>query len=88
MSQQTHRIIWNGIGLTVTYTPLKWGVIDHIEIETDNRQPLPITETGYKSCHIEPDCMADYDGPVAFVIEWLDLAAKEGRWHGAQLSLF
>lgn len=84
---ETHRLFWNSIGLTIRYTPNRWTVIDHIEIEADNRQPLPISETGYRSHFIDPGVIAAYGGALAFVTGWLDEAAELDGWHGAQLAL-
>lgn len=83
-----HNITWRGISLTVTFTPEKFGMIDHIEIMTAGRKPLPITETGYRSHFISVGAVQDYGGPVAFVTAWLDQEAKRVGWSGVQLSLF
>ena len=85
---ETHRLFWNGIGLTIRYTPLRWSVIDHIEIEADNRQPIPISETGYRSHFLNPGIVEAYGGALAFATGWLDETAELGGWRGAQLALF
>lgn len=85
---ETHRLFWNGIGLTIRYTPSRWTVIDHIEIEADNRQPIPISETGYYSHFLNPGIVAARGGILAFVIDGLDAAAELNSWRGAQLTLF
>lgn len=85
-SVQTVCAFWNGIGLTIRYTPQKWGVMDHLEIMSDNRQPLPITRTGYKSLFL---CPEELDRPpVDFVLWLLDNSAEAKDWSGDQLSLF
>ena len=84
----TYRARWQGIALSVTHTPGWLGTeIDHIEIQSDGRAPLPVTETGYRSHFMSAQDLAAYESPVAFVLLWLDDAASEG-WLGAQLSLF
>ena len=85
---EEHNITWRGIGLTVTFTPEKFGMIDHVEIMTAGRQPLPITETGYRSHFIAVGAVQDHGEPVAFVTAWLDHEAKRVGWSGVQLSLF
>ena len=42
----TYRLDWQGIGMTITHAHNQWGIIDHIEIRTDENRPIPITETG------------------------------------------
>lgn len=84
----THRLFWNGIGLTIRYAPSRWTLIDHIEIEADNRQPIPISETGYYSHFLNPGIVAARGGIVVFVIDGLEAAAALNGWHGAQLALF
>ena len=55
--------------------------------------PLPISETGYRS-HFCPGAEVDAaGGPVAYILAWLDAAARDSRWKAAdmarrQLSLF
>lgn len=84
---KTYRIDWQGIPLLVTHTPRYSGAVDHIEVQTEDGQPLPITETGYRSCFLCPEDLAEYESPAAFVRQWLDFAAEEG-WYGQQFSLF
>jgi hypothetical protein len=57
----TTMLIWNGIKIMVIHTPhyFKHAEVDHIELHAENRQKLPVTETGYRShfcheSHIEP----------------------------------
>lgn len=89
----TTMLIWNGIKIMVTHTPNYFTDIDHVELHAEDRQRLPITETGYKShfCHesqIEP-----YGSALAFVQAWLDHASQSREWRAhveasQQLSLF
>lgn len=85
---ETHRLFWDGIGLTIRHTRRRWTVIDHLEIEADNRQPLPITETGYRSHFLDPGIIDSCGGALALVSQWLDDAAAAGGWRGRQLALF
>ena len=47
-SAETYSTTWRGIAVTVTFTPKRFGLTDHIEIKTQNRRKLPVTETGYR----------------------------------------
>ena len=86
--KEQHKITWRGIALTITFTPDWLNVADHLEIETEARVPLPVTETGYRSHFMPVGSIAAYGGPVAFATGWLDHEAKRVGWSGAQLSLF
>lgn len=84
MEPQTYRFAWQGIGIEATYTPLRWGVIDHLEIRSINPPgaPLPITATGYRSHFHQPGTAEALGGDVAAqVIAWLDEeAATNPEW--------
>ena len=86
-------IEWEGRTLRLSYTPRRCTVIDHVEIVATDRQPLPITDTGYLSHFFGPvDPSLDLDEVAAFVIEWLDEEAKSDAWQhhlleARQLSL-
>jgi hypothetical protein len=86
--KEQHKITWRGIALTISFTPDWLSVADHLEIETEGRVPLPVTETGYRSHFMAKGSIESYGGPVAFVTDWLDSEAKRLGWSGAQLSLF
>lgn len=80
---QTYRFQWEGIEIEAIYSPIKWGVIAHLEIRSiqPERAPLPITETGYKS-HFHPCGTVEANGGdvVAQIIAWLDEAATKPEW--------
>lgn len=83
MEPQTYRFPWQGIEIEATYTPLKWGVIAHLETRSINpeRTPLPITKTGYRSHFHQPGTIEAHGGDVvAQVIAWLDEEAKKPAW--------
>lgn len=86
--KEQHKITWRGIALTISFTPDWLSVADHLEIETEERIPLPVTETGYRSHFMTRGSIKSYGGPVAFVTDWLDDEAKRLGWSGAQLSFF
>jgi len=89
------RVTWRGIGLEVRHCS-NWSAsvgIDHIEVVSVDRVPLPITGTGYKSHFISPERVAEIGTPVEYVIAWLDHEAESVEWRKAelesrQLSLF
>lgn len=85
---ETHQITWRGIGIEITFTPDKFGITEHVELRTKASAPLPVTETGYRSCFLVPGSVAERGGAVAFVTAWLDHEAKRTGWSGAQLLLF
>lgn len=87
---ETHSTTWRGIAMTVTFTPKRFGMADHIEIKAANKRPLPVTETGYRSHFMEAGTVAEHGGALAFVIAWLDHEAERTGWRDApqQLSLF
>jgi hypothetical protein len=80
---QTYRFQWEGIDIEATYTPVKWGVIAHLEIRSiqPERAPLPITETGYRS-HFHPCGTVEANGGdvVAQIRAWLDEEAAKPAW--------
>lgn len=87
-------LIWEGRTIRLSYTPRKWGVIDHLEIEVDVHQPIPITETGYKSHFFGPcDPSLTSKQIKRYVREWIDREAQSESWKRSeenrkQLSLF
>jgi hypothetical protein len=91
-------IDWEGITLLVKWCPSWLGErsshqIAHLEIYSADRQPLPITETGYRSHFIDKEAVEALGGPVAFTRAWLDEEAASPAWRkrvstSRQLSLF
>lgn len=85
---EKHTIKWRDIDIEITFTPDAFGMVDHIELRTVNKTPLPITETGYRSHFMDKGAVADHGGAVAFVTAWLDHEAKRTGWSNDQLSFF
>lgn len=85
---EQHTIIWRGVQIDIAFTPEAFGMVDHIELRTEGKAPLPVTETGYRSHFTHKGTVAEYGGAVAFVTAWLDHEAERTGWRGAQLSLF
>lgn len=104
MNRKRHIIVenidWQGIALSVSYEP-NWLSMDreyavaHLQISVvaQERVPLPITETGYRSHFLSPAEIAEAGGAVEYVRAWLDYAAQSPEWRkrqeaARQLSLF
>ena len=91
---QTRIIIWEGRSIRLSYTPRYCDAIDHVEITAEDRQPLPVTETGYRSHFFGPVTPAlTIDDVEHMVVAWLDGEAKGKSWQdyvcrARQLSLF
>jgi len=100
-SFSTHRFEWQGLSLTVEYSP-DWSEamsrvygysLAHLAIRSDSGEPLPITETGYRSAFLPTTEVEQEGGPEPYVRAWLDAFAGEPAWReakakAAQLSLF
>jgi len=92
-------IIWRGIKITINYKPkyfesTKTGFsIAHLEVVTENKTPLPFTESGYRSHFTNAGDIETYGTATDFVKAWLEETAKSKKWIAQerklnQLSLF
>lgn len=84
---------WRGVALEIAHMTCRDAGIDHIEIMSARRVPLPITETGYKSLFVDPEPVTHAGGAEEFVLAWLDHEATSAAWkryeaQDRQLSLF
>ena len=92
---------WQGIALEIRFernwlgSPPSEFHPSHLEIQTTapEREPLPITETGYRSHFVAAEDIDEAGGPVPYVTAWLDHAANSKEWKARaeaqrQLSLF
>lgn len=94
---QTYRIEWQGIGIEIRWAP-NWlnsstYPVAHLELISDGREKLPVTETGYRSHFTNRESVEEHGGPVAFAIAWLDHEADSSDWkrhvqESKQFSLF
>jgi hypothetical protein len=96
---QSCHITWQGISIAVTYDA-NWlnmerhgAPIAHLAVEVPDGQRLPFTETDYRSHFLRPDSIEAEGGPAAYVLAWLDYAARSPEWRrhvkaSRQLSLF
>ncbi|WP_428409082.1 hypothetical protein [Hyphococcus sp.] len=87
-------MMWEGRSIRLSYDPVKWGIVDHLEIQSCDGGPLPITETGYRSHFFGPmEPALTIEELHEYVHAWLDEAARDPKWKAAedkrrQLSLF
>ena len=85
---EKHIIKWCNVQIEISFKPDTFGMVDHIELRTENRALLPVTETGYRSHFVNKGTVAAHGGVVDFVTAWLDHEAKRAGWNNDQLSLF
>ena len=86
-------IVWRGISMEITHVKGCFSRMDHIEIHTEDRTPVPITETGYKSHFFPTGGLGEFETAVDFVRAWLEHDAESKKWKAQalaaqQLSLF
>ena len=96
MTKERMEITWNGIRIEILYRPdaspafrERYGQpLDHLEIRSlaPEREPLPITETGYLSHFTARQLVEDAGGPAALVLAWLDHFAQSPIWKAKQIS--
>ena len=84
---------WQGIAITIRYTPQRFAGYDHLEIVSRDKQRRPITETGYRSHFLLPEKLDEFGDPCGYVLAWLDHEGNSNVWRAsvakrAQLSLF
>ena len=96
MEPHQHDLSWRGVAIRIRHA-VNWlqSGHDHLEIETTSpeRAALPITETGYRSHFLPTGEIEAMGGATAYVLAWLDEAAKGDAWRAQidrsrQFSLF
>lgn len=75
---KTHEIAWEGIIINISHASKWGGVIDHIEVRAE--QPIPITETGYRSIFLSDCEIEQAGGAVELVKSLLDKEATSSSW--------
>ena len=96
-----YSFLWNGIEIHIrlnadfsaSYRHYYGQALAHLEIQSGNREPLPITETGYLSHWTLAENIDVFNSAAEYVRTWLDDAAKsterkESQAQAMQLSLF
>jgi hypothetical protein len=90
---ETHQLHWRGKEIEIGYQPRSFAGSAHLQIRTKHCQPLPITETGYRSHFTSAADVEHLGGPAAYVEAWLNTMAETKAWKraerdGVQLTLF
>lgn len=96
---EEHSTIWEGIALRIKWAP-QWCelpdldfAIAHLTVESMPPEPLPISETGFKSDFLPREAVEEYGGSVEYVTAWIEHEATKPVWQKyvqkrRQLSLF
>jgi hypothetical protein len=76
---QVFQTTWSNIPITITFKENYWSSVNvsHLEVKAD--EPLPITETGYRSIWIMPGEL-EGTNPVDFVLSGLDEMSLSKKW--------
>lgn len=79
---------WQGIALSVTFERDWLGTagMSHIAVRSPNREPLPITDTGYRSMFVSTSILDEWGGPLPYVPAALDAEAKSPAWIKAEAA--
>ena len=96
MTKERIALTWNGIRIEILYRPdaspafrRSYGQpLDHLEIRSlaPEREPLPITETGYLSHFTARNVIEEGGGPAALVLAWLDHYAQSPVWQAQHIT--
>ena len=78
MTRQRFVTTWRGIRLIVGYEPQFLGGRSHLEIHVPDKEPLPLTKTGYRSHFTSAEEIAAAGGPVEYVLALLNVADECG----------
>lgn len=87
---ETVKLDWQNIPFTLSlrrgyFSP----VVGFAHMEVRCEEPLPITETGYRSIFIHQEYVPDLDTAASIVLDNMEKAALERKWHrDMQQSLF
>lgn len=87
-----YTLVWRGIEVRIVYDRASIALVEcpysHLEVMTARpRQPLPMSETGYKSLFLPGGTIEENGGPVPFVERWLDHAAKTAAWKATERDM-
>lgn len=75
----TFNLVWEQRVIAVSYQS-NWLNLGHWHIELRCTEPLPVTETGYRSRFVPQEALANEAEIMGFVQAWLDHAAKSKEW--------
>ncbi|QKX07728.1 hypothetical protein HN014_22270 (plasmid) [Aquimarina sp. TRL1] len=76
---QLYKLSWNKIDIQIKYTKNYWksAKVSHLEIKSD--EPLPFTETGYKSIWLYEGELEDLS-ITDYVFNALEIDSKSSKW--------
>ena len=85
-------LVWQDRTIEVSFQA-NWLNSGHWHIELRCAEPLPVTQTGYRSQFVVADAIDDADAIEEYILAWLDNAAEDPAWRKLvedrrQLSLF
>lgn len=85
-------ITWHGIAVEISLRK-DWPIDGTHHLELKAKEPLPVTQTGYRSAFLPADAFEGYPTLEGYVRAWLDMKAKSAQWQKQQqarrqLSLF
>jgi hypothetical protein len=86
---QTLPLTWRGIPLTLAFNPHAFVSLNVAHMEIRCFEPLPITETGYKSIFVNAGEVPDIQTAAALALDTLTHTAERTGWQAdRQLTLF
>lgn len=84
---------WEGRTIRLSYRPEYFAGLAHVEIRSEDGEPLPITETGYRSHFFAADDAIGLKDVETLVRGWLNGEARSKGWRdycdrSRQMTLF
>lgn len=79
-------IVWRGIRMEIMHVTSYFSGMDHIEIYTKDKTPIPITETGYKFHFFSTGGLGEFEAAVDYVCAWLEHETKSKAWKVRELT--
>ena len=74
-------LVWNGLDIHVTLSrEMQTSYINFVHIEIRCKEPLPMTNTGYRSHFMQAEAFAEYESLEAFINIWLEEASQSKDW--------
>lgn len=83
---QTKIIQWNAREISLSLVPDYFENVAHLEIRSLDKQPLPITETGYRSHFFHSEIPPTKMEIIYIVSAWLNKEAKTKRWQNYEMK--
>ena len=82
-------LVWRDIPLTLAFHPHAFASLNVAHMEIRCHEPLPVTETGYKSIFVNAGDVPDIHAAAALVLDTLTHTAEQTGWQAdRQLTLF